>query len=339
MGKTLFCFAAVVMLFAVSVANRLYGQDNVQPPVSLSRMLDVTPDSSNIASEDNRSCLFQEKIPGHEVGEGKPAQEKGHLRSWEVEEVTVYGKKPLKEEQLIGSAKQPRWTARRRFPTTRVYTIPEGTFEFEWWVKSNVSHGGDTETSYYYELEMGLPYRFQLDLYTVVKDEGGVSPLALDAQQIELRWAMAEWGSIWGNPTWYAEYIQRNNESDKFEAKLLLGDELTSRWHWGINLVYEWTMQPSYKREEEIGMAGGIAYTVVDSILSLGLEAKWGTESAAQKDPATGKYDKEWITTLKVGPSFQFRPTPAANIQFAPLFGVTNESEKSQIWFVVGWEF
>jgi len=51
--------------------------------------------------------------------------------------VTVEGERvpELFEEQRIGSYQQPRWTATRRFPTTRVYVVPEGKVEFEYWLR------------------------------------------------------------------------------------------------------------------------------------------------------------------------------------------------------------
>src|SRR5690349_2457006 len=59
-----------------------------------------------------------------------------HQPSWVMPEVVVEGKRPsLKEEQLVGTYAQPRWTARRRFPSTRVYVVPEGVAQFEQWIR------------------------------------------------------------------------------------------------------------------------------------------------------------------------------------------------------------
>ncbi len=89
------------------------------------------------------------------------------VRSYEAPAITVAGENPdgLVSEDRIGSYGQPRWTATRRFPNTRVYVIPEGKVEFEYWVRPTFENDGNTETRTLYELEFGLPYRFQLDLY------------------------------------------------------------------------------------------------------------------------------------------------------------------------------
>ena len=58
---------------------------------------------------------------------------------------------------------------------------------------------------------------------------------------VELRWALADWGKIWGNPTLYAEYKFADEHwgPDVYEFKLLLGDQFAPRWHWGVNFVWE----------------------------------------------------------------------------------------------------
>ena len=63
----------------------------------------------------------------------KPSDEQpsGRLRSYEMPPITVEGKAPLFEEDLIGDYSQPRWTAHRRFGETRIYVIPKGQVEFE----------------------------------------------------------------------------------------------------------------------------------------------------------------------------------------------------------------
>jgi hypothetical protein len=281
--------------------------------------------------------MAQEKAPAHEQenlsheAETSYPGSDGRMRTSEMPEIVVTGQRPLKEEQLIGPNEQPRWTARRRFPTTRVYVIPQGKFEFEWWVKNNVPRHGDKDLLYLYEFEMGLPYRLQFDLYQGYTDQG--ASFKFSQQSVELRWAMAKWGRLWGNPTWYIEYTTRDSAPDKEEVKLLLGDELASRWHWGVNLVHEWTLRKPFAREEENEITAGLSYTVQDSVFSTGLELKAGQENSLNSNGG-----KDWITTFKIGPSFLWKPTPSGAIQFAPLIGIGKESEKSQTWLVVSWE-
>jgi hypothetical protein len=277
----------------------------------------------------------QESPPAHEVekqsNEGGANAGEGGLKTYELPEIVVTGHKALKEEQLIGPYVQPRWTATRRFPTTRVYVIPQGKFEFEWWTEYNVPRHDSTEVTYLYEFGMGLPYRLQLDLY-----QGFTNierSFNFTQQSVEVRWAMADWGRIWGNPTWYYEYTTRDQDPNKQEIKLLLGDELAPRWHWGVNLVREWTVGNPDNRVEENGISAGLSYSLKDDVISVGMELK-----AARENSLLDTGEKKWMSTVKLGPSLMYRLTAAGSVEFAPLIGIGAQSERSQTWLVLSWE-
>ena len=277
----------------------------------------------------------QERQPAHAMESQDSASDSGsdesHLKTYELPEIVVTGHKALREEQYIGSYKQPRWTATRRFPTTRVYVIPKGKFEFEWWTEYNVPRHGSTETTYLYEFGMGLPYRLQLDLYQGFTNVD--RSFEFTQQSVELRWAMADWGRLPGNPTWYYEYTVRNRDANKQEIKLLLGDELMPRWHWGVNLVREWTVGNPSHRVEENGLSGGISYSVIDDKFSVGMELK-----TARENGIADNGEKKWVTTVKLGPSIMYRLTRAGSVEFTPLIGIGAQSESSQSWLVLSWE-
>src|SRR6267378_615865 len=88
-------------------------------------------------------------------------------------EVIVTGAAPketrpgwLQEEQFVGPYRQPEWTTERRFPGTRVY-LQQMPWEigFEQWVRIRRFRDGTMETRMQEEFEIGLPHRFQIDLY------------------------------------------------------------------------------------------------------------------------------------------------------------------------------
>jgi len=236
----------------------------------------------------------------------------------------------LREEDRIGSYDQPRWTAKRLFPSTRVYVIPEGKFGLEFWTRAMVPEEGRTEVETQYEAEIGLPHRFQLDLYYVTTKTGEEGELNVEEQKYEIRYALADWDEIWMNPTLYFEYVQRDAQADKVEYKLLLGDELGEGWHFGSNLVFEHELDGAGENEYELTL--GLARTVVDERFSVGAEVK-----AALVDEHTdrGDYEKE----LEIGPSFRYQPLPQMHIDFAPLIGIGADSRAADIFVVVGWEF
>ncbi|MEZ5559724.1 MAG: hypothetical protein R3E86_14420 [Pseudomonadales bacterium] len=247
-----------------------------------------------------------------------------------VESIVVKGERsPYHEEELIGEYRQPRWTAFRRFPTTRVYVRPKGYVGVEQWYRVEDRRDGKTSTTAQTEIEFGLPHRLQLDLYLISRKEGASGETFVD-NAVEVRYAFADWGEIWGNPTLYVEYVSQDSEANKVETKLLLGDELVPGWHWGTNLVWEYTLGGARTREYELAM--GVSHTLSDDRFSLGLETKLAVED---EKGSRGDWDED----LRLGPSIQWRPLPQMHIDVAPLFGLTHDSKRADIFAVFGWEF
>ncbi len=268
-----------------------------------------------------------------------------HQRSWEAPALstTVTAPRLLAEEELIGSYAQPRWTARRRFPTTRIYVIPEGQAQFEYWLetKTPFDAAGDTRFRSLLEFEFGLGHHLQLDLY-LRTEQKGASDWTLESERLELRWALADWGKLWGNPTLYFEYIHAQTAPHHgAEVKLLLGGEIAPRLHWGANLSYE--RQLGGEQEVEYAITGAVSYTLVDSKLSLGAEAR-----LEAVDVAGSRFDFASVEPL-IGPSLQWRPIPAAHVDLVALLGFETERDVAagtsstsgifQPTVVFGWEF
>jgi hypothetical protein len=237
----------------------------------------------------------------------------------------------LSEEDRIGDYGQPRWTAVRRFVETRVYVLPPGYFDLEWWLIPTVPrHGGKTETEMQFEGEMGLGHRLQLDLYMVLSNTGRDGNFTVTGGKIEGRWAFADWGKLPGNPTVYAEYEMQSGGPDLCEFKLLLGDEITSRWHWGTNLVWERELSGDLTNDFEVN--GGLSYAILDSQFSAGIESK---NTFTNAHGSRGHFDEN----IFLGPSVQWRPVLASHIDIAPLVGLTEKTPALQLFIVAGWEF
>jgi hypothetical protein len=265
------------------------------------------------------------------------------LRSYEappVYETVVTGS--LWDEQRIGSYAQPRWTAARRFPTTRIYVMPAGTVQAELWqeIRADLSGEKPTRLRNQYELEMGLGHRLQLDFYFATQQFGIDQPIELFEQKVELRYALARWGAIPTNPTLYFEFVRQNDGPPALEVKLLLGDQIRPRWHWGANLVYERELTGDEGATEYV-VSGGISYTLRNQ-LSVGAEAKFTTEDTS------GRRLKFDVWELLAGPSIQWRPLPPLHLDLVTLFGAEVESPPGlagettpivEALIVVGWEF
>jgi hypothetical protein len=254
------------------------------------------------------------------------------LETDQIPSTTVTAKRvsEYREEDLVGPYEQPEWTTHRRFTTTRVYVRPPDTFAFEFWLRPTIPRDGATETRTQFEAEVGLPGRFQLDLYATSNSDGQKGSFGFNEQSVELRWAFADWDVIALNPTLYLEYTFNDQDPDAIEGKLLLGDEASPGWVWGVNLVYEREISGALANTYEI--TAGISHTLVDERFSLGAEVKG---SITDEHGSRGDFTNE----LLIGPSLQYRSGKHVHMDFAPLVGIGADSPAAQIFFVMGYEF
>ncbi|MEA3207261.1 MAG: hypothetical protein QOE70_318 [Chthoniobacter sp.] len=238
----------------------------------------------------------------------------------------------LREDTPIGETQRPEWTSARRFPGTRIY-IQQEPWEVgveSWW---RIKNHRDNTLSHRLleEVEIGLPYRMQLDLYNDIEgDEQG--RFHYQSFNVELRWALADWGKIWGNPTLYGEYKFADSQwgPDVYEFKLLIGDQFLRRLHWGVNFV--WEAETGGEREQEFQVTGGLSYSVIDSRIGLGVEFIYDHDTVRNQ-----RGDPEH--QFNIGPSLQLRLTDHMHLDFSCMFG-TNEDSVRQIGFIVlGYDF
>ncbi len=234
----------------------------------------------------------------------------------------------LGEDAPAGAYKAPEWTGERRFPTTRVYLQQgPGDVGFEQWVRHRSFRDGTAETRFQEEVEIGLPYRFQLDLYETWKvDEHRRANQ--DEYSAEVRWAFADWGHIPLNPTLYFEYATVNRGANTAEGKLLLGTDITPRLHWGFNLIDE--QELSHAKNTALGFSQGFSYTLIDEKLSAGIEMEY------EHDKASGSPGEN---RFLIGPSLQARPAPWCHIDLVPLFGVTHDAPGVEAYLIFGIDF
>ncbi len=253
-----------------------------------------------------------------------------------VEVVRITSQRPapsgLLEERLIGETGRPEWTSARRFPGTRVY-IQKEPWEAgveSWW---RVKHHRDGTLSHRLleEVEIGLPGRVQLDLYNDIEgDERGA--FHYQSFNVEVRWALADWGKLWGNPTLYGEYKFADPHwgPDVYEFKVLLGDQLAPRWHWGVNFV--WEAETGGEREQELQVATGLSYSVLDGKIGLGVETFYDRDTVRH-----GRGEPDDI--FAVGPSVQFRLTDHLHVDLTCLFGMNSVSDRQIGFLVIGYDF
>ena len=212
--------------------------------------------------------------------------------------VEVTGAAPgvLRQDSPVGPYNQPEWTTQRAFGASRVYVRPPGTIEFnQSWTPE--FKAGKVEHSFREEVEIGLPYRLQLDLYQNWGIEEGDT--VYRGSSVELLRA-GEWGKIPLNPTLYGEWNFNDAAPDKWEQKLLLGQTFGQRWNWAGNFTYE--QETGGEREQEVALSSALTYALIDQTLNAGIEMLW--EHKTTKD-SRGDPEIEFL----IGPSINVRPT------------------------------
>jgi hypothetical protein len=244
----------------------------------------------------------------------------------EAAAVEVTGSAPdvLRQDMPVGPYSQPEWTTERAFGASRVYVRPPGTLSLNhfWTPEFN---DGDVEHSFREEVEIGLPYRFQLDVYQNWGIEEGDA--FYKGSSVELRYALANWGKIPLNPTLYGEWTFNDSASDGWELKLLLGQTFCRRWNWAGNFTYE--QETDGERERETAVSSALTYALIDQTLNAGVEMLW--ERKTSKD-TRGDPQNEFL----IGPSINVRPTRFSFITVAPLFGTTEDSPNAEVFVVAG---
>jgi hypothetical protein len=239
--------------------------------------------------------------------------------------------------QRVGSYGQPAWTTQRPFASTRAYVLPEGVCEFEQWARPTWDEGEPAEWRMLEEVAVGMPHRIQLDLYerwNIEPDDDGNQRANHEGVQIEMRYALADWGAIPLNPTLYLEWVERGgpqeDKPNKWEAKLLLADEITPNLFFATNPYIE--QEVAGELETEIGFNTALATPIIDGRLLGGIESEFSATTVEDN-----RSNAE--VSLTLGPSFQLRPTPRTFLDLVGLFGTTDESPVARMYIVWGIQF
>ena len=237
--------------------------------------------------------------------------------------------KAYPQTQRVGEYNQPAWTLMRKFPATRVYLMtPPGTNMYEKWVDAREPREGTTEVRFRDEFAFGLGKRLELDLYlhTVLKGKPGTYAITLRGFSWEVRYALADWGKIWGNPTLYFEHKFLNGYMG-IEPKILLGDQLGARGIWGLNLIYEANMaRKRIDQEREWASTASYGYMVNDDF-TIGASSMYRYN------------DVDYSDELYFGPLLQYRFSGKAYMSIESLLGTTDASKKSRSTLIFGWRF
>ncbi len=213
----------------------------------------------------------------------------------------------------------------RTLPTTRAHVLPPWEIEYEQWWRGTWARGGGDSHLFRSEVEMGLPGRFHVAVY---EDYELTTQETFRHRSVDFegRWAFADYGECLLNPTLYGEWKVKDEAPDAYELKLLLAEDLTEKWWWAFNVLYE--QEVGGAREQEIGFTQALMYKIKGRSLAAGIEMKYeyATENGSRDNP-----EQEVL----VGPSVLCKLHDRVKVRTAPLFGVTGHSPHVQAFVLV----
>jgi hypothetical protein len=242
-------------------------------------------------------------------------------------EVIITAKKyPL--QTRVGEYNQPLWSTMRMFPTTRVYVMnPPGSVMYERWFDIRDPRRGPAQVRMRDEFTFGLGKRLQLDLYSHTVYDGMASNKEFKWRGFswEIRYALADWGKIWGNPTFYFEHKLLDGYMG-IEPKILLGDRLGKNGIWGLNLIYEGNLAPT-RIEQEREYAATASYgQIINNDLTIGASTMYRNNDGASQE-------------YYLGPLLQYRFNGHAYLTVEVMPGLTQESKASRSTIIFAWRF
>src|SRR3989440_13005901 len=186
--------------------------------------------------------------------------------------------------------------SRSRFSNAvNAYVLPPWAFFFGELFEGQGFRHGPSDYLFTQEIEMGLPYRFNVAAETQFErfnGGGGDQTVSLEA-----RWALADWNKIPLNPTIFAEYkfgvgTIRHEEvppppggggeeeeeggppkvPDAYEVRLLLAQEFFERVEWAMNWFFEKENTGDRGREWGFSQAAMTPILLPNERLKVGIE-------------------------------------------------------------------
>src|ERR1051325_11284775 len=178
--------------------------------------------------------------------------------------VTAEGAPGAFEEVPSAYGAPPEFSRSRFSNAVNAYVLPPWAFFFGELYEGQGFRHGPPDHLFTQEIEMGLPYRFNIAAETELErfnGGGGVQTVSLEA-----RWALADWNKIPLNPTIFAEYkfgvgTVRHEEvppppgggedeeeeeeggppkvPDAYEIRLLLAQDFGEHVEWAMNWFFE----------------------------------------------------------------------------------------------------
>jgi len=260
-------------------------------------------------------------------------------------------------EEVPSAYGAPPGLSRSRFSnTTQAYVLPPWSFFFGELFEGQGFRHGPPDYLFTQEVEMGLPYRFNVAAeaqFERFNGGGGAQTVSLEA-----RWALADWNKIPLNPTIFAEYkfgvgTIRHEEvppppgeggeeeeeeggppkvPDAYEVRLLLAQEFFERVEWAMNWFFEKENTGDRGREWGFSQAAMTPILLPNERLKVGIEMLY-------KNVTTKDTRGDALNSFVIGPTVAWKPTAHTRLDISPLFGCTHDSPIADVFVAFSWLF
>jgi hypothetical protein len=278
-----------------------------------------------------------------------PAADRSALAQTATEESVV-----VTAEEVPSAYGAPPGLSRSRLSNTvNAYVLPPWSFFFGELYEGQGFRHGPPDHLFTQEVEMGLPYRFNIAAeagFERFDGGGGARSVSLEA-----RWALADWNKIPLNPTLFAEYkfgvgTIRHEEvppppgggeeeesgppkvPDAYEVRLLLAQEFFERFEWAMNWFFE--KENTGDRGREWGFSQAVLTPVLlpNERLKVGIEMEYRniTTKDTRGDP---------VNSFTIGPTVAWKPTAQTRLDISPLFGCTHDAPVADVFVAFSWLF
>ena len=261
----------------------------------------------------------------------------------DVERVVVTG------DDVMSAYGAPSGFSRSRFaPLTDAYVLPSWTWYFGNIYEGDAFRHGFPDHTFTQEVEMGLPYRFEVEAETELERFNGGG--GFQTISFEGRYALADWNKIPLNPTLFAEYKfgvgtirheegpsppagEEEEESgppkvpDAYEFRLLLAEGFGERLEWAANLFFE--KENTGDRDREWGFAQSATMPILlsDGQLKVGGEMEY--KNFTVKDTRGAP-----MHSFVIGPTASYRTSKNTRFDVSTLFGCTADAPAVQVFAV-----
>ena len=257
-------------------------------------------------------------------------------------------------EEVPSAYGAPPGLSRSRFSnTTQAYVLPPWSFFFGELFEGQGFRHGPPDYLFTQEVEMGLPYRFNVAAeagFERFNGGGGAQTVSLEA-----RWALADWNKIPLNPTIFAEYkfgvgTIRHEEvppppgggeeeesgppklPDAYEVRLLLAQDFGEHVEWAMNWFFEKENTGDRGREWGFSQAAMVPVLLPNERLKVGIEMLY-------RNVTTKDTRGDAVNSFVIGPTVAWKPTAQTRLDISPLFGCTAGAPVADVFVAFSWLF